>query len=63
MRYSAIIIGIKGKQLNNDEIDFLLVFEGMKKNISYYQNNLQPVYLSDPVAEKKDPLWFAKKKI
>jgi tRNA threonylcarbamoyl adenosine modification protein YeaZ len=48
---------------DNDEIDFLLVFEGMKKNISYYQNNLQPVYLSDPVAEKKDPLWFAKKKI
>jgi len=48
---------------NNDKIDFLLVFESMKKNISYYQNNLQPVYLSDPVAEKKDPLWFAKKKI
>ena len=46
---------------NNNDIDFLKVFENMNKNILRYKDNVWPLYLADPIAEKKDLQWFAKK--
>ena len=44
-----------------DKIDFLKVYKSINKNLLDYENNIWPLYLSEPIAEKKDPLWFAKK--
>ena len=58
----AIKLGKKENIIcNNNDIDFLKVFENMNKNILNYKDNVWPLYLADPVAEKKDPQWFAKK--
>ena len=58
----AIKLGQKENIIcNNNDIDFLKVFENMNKNILKYKDNVWPLYLADPVAEKKDPQWFAKK--
>lgn len=46
----------------SNNIDFLKVFENINEDISRYKDNVWPLYLADPVAEKKDPQWFAKKK-
>ena len=46
----------------SNNIDFLKVFENINEDISLYKDNVWPLYLADPVAEKKDPQWFAKKK-
>ena len=58
----AIKLGQKENIIcNNNDIDFLKVFENMNKNILKYKDNVWPLYLAEPVAEKKDPQWFAKK--
>ncbi|MFL2824263.1 MAG: tRNA (adenosine(37)-N6)-threonylcarbamoyltransferase complex dimerization subunit type 1 TsaB [Alphaproteobacteria bacterium] len=58
----AIKLGKKENIIcNNNDIDFLKVFENMNKNILKYKDNVWPLYLAEPVAEKKDPQWFAKK--
>ena len=58
----AIKLGQKENIIcNNNDIDFLKVFENMNKNILNYKDNVWPLYLAEPVAEKKDPQWFAKK--
>ena len=58
----AIKLGQKENIIcNNNDIDFLKVFKNMNKNILRYKDNVWPLYLADPVAEKKDPQWFAKK--
>ena len=58
----AIKLGKKENIIcNNNDIDFLKVFENMNKNILNYKDNVWPLYLAEPVAEKKDPQWFAKK--
>jgi tRNA A37 threonylcarbamoyladenosine modification protein TsaB len=60
---AAASFGQKEYILNyNNNIDFLKVFENINEDISRYKNNIWPLYLADPVAEKKDPQWFAKKK-
>ena len=38
------------------------IAENINEDISRYKDNVWPLYLADPVAEKKDPQWFAKKK-
>ena len=48
---------------NEDNINFFEVYRNIKENLLNYEDNIWPLYLADPVAEKKDPLWFAKKKI
>ena len=58
----AIKLGQKENIIcNNNDIDFSKVFENMNKNILKYKDNVWPLYLAEPVAEKKDPQWFAKK--
>ena len=47
---------------NEDDINFFEVYKNIKENLLNYKDNVWPLYLADPVAEKKDPLWFAKKK-
>ena len=47
---------------NEDDINFFEVYKNIKENLLNYEDNVWPLYLADPVAEKKDPLWFAKKK-
>lgn len=47
---------------NEDDINFFQVYNNIKENLLNYKDNVWPLYLADPVAEKKDPLWFAKKK-
>ena len=55
--------------LSNDEIievkdyiDYQKVLTHITKKSDQY-NNIVPLYLSDPLAEKKDISWFVKKEI
>tara|TARA_A100001011_G_C14184295_1_gene788316 strand:- start:325 stop:999 length:675 start_codon:yes stop_codon:yes gene_type:complete len=43
-------------------IDFQKVLLHIKKNFNEY-NDISPLYLSNPIAEKKDISWFVKKEI
>ena len=59
----AELINIKNKIVKTtDFIDYQKVLIHIKKQPDQY-NNITPLYLSDPLAEKKDISWFVKKKI
>lgn len=44
------------------EIDFQKVLLHIKKNLNQY-NDISPLYLSDPIAKKKEISWFVRKEI
>ena len=56
------LIDKKYKLINSENyIDFHKVLNQITKKPNQY-NKVSPLYLSDPVAEKKDISWFVKKK-
>lgn len=57
------LIDIKNKIIEvKDYIDYQKVLTHIRKKSDQY-NNIVPLYLSDPLAEKKDISWFVKKEI
>jgi tRNA threonylcarbamoyl adenosine modification protein YeaZ len=57
------LIDIKNKIIEvKDYIDYQKVLTHITKKSDQY-NNIVPLYLSDPLAEKKDISWFVKKEI
>jgi hypothetical protein len=57
------LIDIKNKIIGvKDHIDFQKLLTHIVKEPDQY-SNIVPLYLSDPLAEKKDISWFVKKQI
>jgi tRNA threonylcarbamoyl adenosine modification protein YeaZ len=57
------LIDIKNKIIEvKDYIDYQKVLTHIRKKSDQY-NNIVPLYLSDPLAEKKDISWFVKKEV